>query len=104
MFSPVVCAVDRLRALIDRFSPCFAIRHIWSPKGLSRARKYGRGFGALIRKQAFPFPYLGYRLLRPITGWLLALVRLKLDAARYKRAWLIGILEGYAAWPCWRSS
>ncbi|MBB6485405.1 glycosyltransferase family 2 protein [Rhizobium lusitanum] len=92
-----------------RFFPNLIVHHDrvttdYGPRQVERARKYGRGFGALIRKQAFPFPYVAYRLLRPIIGWLLALVSLKRDAARYKRAWLLGILEGYAAWPRWRSS
>lgn len=76
----------------------------YGPRQVERARKYGRGFGALMRKQAFPLFYVGYRLLRPVAGWLAALARFNFDAARYKRAWLLGILEGYAAWPRWRRS
>ncbi|NLR99270.1 glycosyltransferase family 2 protein [Rhizobium sp. P38BS-XIX] len=76
----------------------------YGPRQVERARKYGRGFGALMRKQAFPFYYVGYRLFRPVAGWLAALARFNFDAARYKRAWLMGILEGYAAWPRWRKS
>ncbi len=92
-----------------RFFPNLIVHHDrvttdYGSKQVERARKYGRGFGALIRKQAFPLPYVAYRLFRPIVGWLLALISLKRDAARYKRAWLLGILEGYAAWPRWRSS
>lgn len=74
----------------------------YGPRQVERARKYGRGFGALMRKQAFPLYYVCYRLLRPVAGWLAALARLNFDAARYKRGWLVGILEGYAAWPRWR--
>lgn len=74
----------------------------YGPRQVERARKYGRGFGALMRKQAFPLYYVGYRLFRPAAGWLAALARFNGDAARYKRAWLIGILEGYATWPRWR--
>jgi len=92
-----------------RFFPNLIVHHDrvttdYGPRQVERARKYGRGFGALIRKQAFPLPYVAYRLLRPLIGWLLALVRFNLDAARYRRAWLMGILEGYAAWPRWRSN
>lgn len=76
----------------------------YGPRQVERARKYGRGFGALMRKQAFPPHYVGYRLFRPVAGWLAALARFNLDAARYKRAWLLGILEGYATWPRWRKS
>lgn len=76
----------------------------YGPRQVERARKYGRGFGALMRKQAFPLPYVGYRLFRPVAGWLAALARFNFDVARYKQAWLLGILEGYAAWPRWRRS
>ncbi|MGM4982767.1 MULTISPECIES: glycosyltransferase family A protein [Rhizobium] len=76
----------------------------YGPRQVERARKYGRGFGALMRKQAFPLPYVCYRLFRPVAGWLAALARFNPDAARYKRAWLLGILEGYATWPRWRRS
>ena len=74
----------------------------YGPRQIERARKYGRGFGALMRKQRFPLTYVGYRLCRPIASWLAAVVRCKADTARYKRAWLMGILEGYATWPRWR--
>ncbi|MBB5573895.1 MULTISPECIES: glycosyltransferase family 2 protein [Rhizobium] len=73
----------------------------YGPRQIERARKYGRGFGALMRKQRFPLAYVGYRLCRPVAGWLAALVRCRADTARYKRAWLMGILEGYATWPRW---
>ncbi|MEF0940287.1 glycosyltransferase family 2 protein [Rhizobium sp. BR 362] len=73
----------------------------YGPRQVERARKYGRGFGALMRKQRFPLAYVCYRLCRPVAGWLAALVRFRADTARYKRAWLMGILEGYATWPRW---
>ncbi|KAA1179500.1 glycosyltransferase family 2 protein [Rhizobium tropici] len=100
-----------LRALgVDRqamFFPDLIVHHDqvtseYGPRQVERARKYGRGFGALMRKQAFPLYYVCYRLLRPVAGWLAALARFNRDAARYKRAWLMGILEGYATWPRWR--
>jgi GT2 family glycosyltransferase len=72
------------------------------PKQIERARKYGRGFGALMRKQRFPFVYFLYRLTRPFGSWLMAALRRDAAAARYKRAWLTGIIEGYATWPRWR--
>ncbi|MDL2404153.1 glycosyltransferase family A protein [Rhizobium calliandrae] len=74
----------------------------YGPRQIERARKYGRGFGALMRKQRFPLTYVVYRLCRPIASWLAAVMRRKGDTARYKRAWLAGILEGYATWPRWR--
>jgi GT2 family glycosyltransferase len=72
------------------------------PKQIERARKYGRGFGALLRKQRFSFVYFLYRLMRPLAGSLAAAVRGDRMGARYKRAWLAGIAEGYATWPRWR--
>jgi GT2 family glycosyltransferase len=72
------------------------------PKQVERARKYGRGFGALMRKQRFPLGYFAYRLARPFGSWVMALIRGDAANARYKRAWLTGIIEGYATWPRWR--
>lgn len=74
----------------------------FGPRQIERARKYGRGFGALMRKQRFPFAYVAYRLCRPVLSWLAALASGKGDAARYKSAWVTGIVEGYATWPRWR--
>jgi glycosyltransferase involved in cell wall biosynthesis len=71
---------------------------------IERARKYGRGFGALMRKQRFPFVYFLYRLTRPLASWLMAAARRDNAMAGYKRAWVTGILEGYVAWPRWRKS
>jgi glycosyltransferase involved in cell wall biosynthesis len=74
----------------------------FGPRQIDRARKYGRGFGALMRKQRFPFFYFLYRLLRPFGSWLVAIMHGDAPGARYKRAWLTGIIEGYATWPRWR--
>jgi GT2 family glycosyltransferase len=90
-----------------RYFPELVVHHDqvtseYGPRQVERARKYGRGFGALMRKQRFPLIYVGYRLFRPTASWLAALARLRGDTARYKRAWLFGIVEGYATWPRWR--
>lgn len=68
---------------------------------IERARKYGRGFGALLRKHDFSLPYVTYRIARPAIGWLVARFRFNADEAAFKRAWLKGIVEGYKAWPKW---
>ena len=72
------------------------------PKQIERARKYGRGFGALMRKQRFPLPYVLYRMFRPFASWLVAALKADRMGARYKHAWFRGIVEGYIAWPRWR--
>ncbi|NLS05743.1 glycosyltransferase [Rhizobium sp. P32RR-XVIII] len=71
------------------------------PRQIERARKYGRGFGALLRKHRFPFAYVLWRLARPLAGWTIAALRRDRAAADYKRAWLAGIAEGYRSWPRW---
>jgi GT2 family glycosyltransferase len=63
-----------------------------------RARKYGRGFGALLRKQEFGIGELAYRTLRPFARALLSLACLRWIDARYKWAWFLGTVEGYASW------
>ncbi|MDI7921835.1 glycosyltransferase family 2 protein [Ferirhizobium litorale] len=65
---------------------------------IERARKYGRGFGALLNKHGFGAAYTGYRLLRPFGGMLVAFLRRDGLKARYKWAWTLGILEGYRSW------
>ena len=69
-----------------------------NPKRVERAAKYGAGFGALLRKHHFSLAYFGWRILRPLIGACLALLRLNIPEARYKWAWLSGIWRGYWAW------
>lgn len=69
---------------------------------IARARRYGRGFGALMRKQKFSVFYVAYRLARPLGSWLIAALRRDAITREYKWAWLSGIAEGYATWPRWR--
>ncbi|PZM09659.1 glycosyltransferase family 2 protein [Rhizobium tubonense] len=90
-----------------RYFPELTVHHDqvtseYGPRQIDRARKYGRGFGALMRKQRFPAFYVAYRLARPLASWLVAAARRDKAAVQYKRAWLTGILEGYATWPRWR--
>ena len=90
-----------------RYFPQLCVHHDqvisdYGPRQVERARKYGRGFGALMRKQRFSFPYVLYRLTRPLASLALAALRRDGAARAYKHAWLSGIVEGYAAWPRWR--
>ena len=63
-----------------------------------RAAKYGRGFGALIRKHHFGAGYVAYRIARPLASVCLAILTGRRDTARYKWAWLTGIAVGYWTW------
>jgi glycosyltransferase involved in cell wall biosynthesis len=66
---------------------------------MQRARLYGCGFGALLRKHKFPSLYVAYRLLRTSYAVLLAISTLRPGWARYKWVWLCAMVRGYAAWP-----
>jgi glycosyltransferase involved in cell wall biosynthesis len=66
---------------------------------MQRARLYGGGFGALLRKHKFPSLYVVYRLLRTAYAVLKATLTLRLDWARYKWVWLCAVVRGYVAWP-----
>lgn len=63
-----------------------------------RSAKYGRGFGALMRKHDFGFFYLLYRLARPLASAARAALKRDWPQARYKWAWLAGIAIGYRSW------
>lgn len=69
-----------------------------NPRRIERAGKYGAGFGALLRKHDFSLASFGWRILRPLIGFFLALARFNLAEARYKWAWLSGIWRGYWGW------
>jgi GT2 family glycosyltransferase len=64
----------------------------------ARAAKYGRGFGALLRKHRFGSFFVLYRLLRPLASAARAMLRGDRAMAYYKWAWLTGIAEGYRTW------
>ena len=63
-----------------------------------RAAKYGRGFGALMRKHRFGTLYALYRLARPMASALIALLRGDRATLNYKWSWLSGIARGYWTW------
>ena len=96
-----------LRALASgrnlRFFPELVVHHdqvdtVIADAQIERARKYGRGFGALLSKHRFGVGYTSYRLARSLTGMAVAMVRRDTWKARYKWAWALGIFEGYRAW------
>jgi glycosyltransferase involved in cell wall biosynthesis len=66
---------------------------------IRRARGYGQGFGALLRKHRFSIHYVLYRVARPRLAAALHLVRGKPAVARYKLVWACAIAEGYQRWP-----
>jgi glycosyltransferase involved in cell wall biosynthesis len=66
---------------------------------VDRARKYGAGYGAILRKHRFGFVYLCFRVLRSMARSLLHAARLQWTEAHYKRSWALGIWSGYWQWP-----
>jgi glycosyltransferase involved in cell wall biosynthesis len=96
-----------LRALASgkrlRYFPDIIVHHDQVDKHVTlalaaRAAKYGRGFGALLRKHDYGFVYLLYRLARPLASTALAVLKADWPMARYKWAWLTGIAQGYRRW------
>lgn len=90
-----------------RYFPSLIVHHDqvitrYDAAQIARAKRYGRGFGALMRKQRFSVFYVAYRLARPLGSWLIAALRRDAVTRQYKWAWLSGIAEGYATWPRWR--
>jgi glycosyltransferase involved in cell wall biosynthesis len=66
---------------------------------MRRARTYGLGFGALLRKHRFPAWQLAYRVGRPLLGSACYLFLGKFLLARYKWTWAWSIADGYRRWP-----
>jgi glycosyltransferase involved in cell wall biosynthesis len=66
---------------------------------INRAKTYGLGFGALLRKHRFPLSLLAYRVSRPLLSAAFNLVLGKLLVARYKWTWGRSIVDGYRRWP-----
>jgi GT2 family glycosyltransferase len=66
---------------------------------INRAKTYGLGFGALLRKHRFPLSLLAYRVSRPLLSAAFYLVLGKLLVARYKWTWGRSIVDGYRRWP-----
>jgi GT2 family glycosyltransferase len=66
---------------------------------LRRARGYGLGFGALLRKHRFARLHVAYRVSRPLARCVLCLLLRKPQLARYKWTWARAIAEGHRRWP-----
>jgi glycosyltransferase involved in cell wall biosynthesis len=66
---------------------------------IRRARTYGLGFGALLRKHKFSASQLAYRVSRALLGSAFYLVLGKSLLARYKWTWGRSIVDGYRRWP-----
>lgn len=64
---------------------------------IDRARRYGRGFGALMRKHRFSPFEVAYRLARPLLAAAFHFLRGRIPLARYKWTWARGIFQGYRA-------
>jgi GT2 family glycosyltransferase len=96
-----------LRALASglslRFAPDLVVHHdqvdaaIGEPQ-IERARRYGAGFGALLKKHGFPRSYVLYRLARPLFSAARSLCQHDLLVTRYKWNWARGIFDGYRGW------
>lgn len=86
-----------------RFFPDLVTHHdqvdaVITSAQIERARRYGAGFGALLRKNQFGTAYVTARLGRTLTRAGLALALGNRALARYKLAWFAGTLRGYRAW------
>jgi glycosyltransferase involved in cell wall biosynthesis len=90
--------------LAAQFSPDLHVYHgqvdsALTEAHINRARTYGLGFGALLRKHRFPASHLAYRVSRPLLSSAFYLILGKLLLARYKWTWGRSIVEGYRRWP-----
>ncbi len=90
--------------LTAQYFPDLQVRHKQVDDALTeahirRAKGYGRGFGALLRKHRFPVFEIAYRVSRPLLGSALYLLLGRSLLARYKWTWGRSIAEGYRRWP-----
>jgi glycosyltransferase involved in cell wall biosynthesis len=97
-----------LRALakgfVARYEPALHVLHdqvdeVITSRTIERARLYGAGFGALMRKHRLGAWYLAYRQLRTLTRCILLLAKGDVQRARYRWQWLRGMGLGYRQWP-----
>jgi glycosyltransferase involved in cell wall biosynthesis len=90
--------------LIAQFFPDLRVYHGQVDSALTnahinRAKTYGLGFGALLRKHRFPLSLVTYRVSRPLLSAAFYLVLGRLLIARYKWTWGRSIVDGYRRWP-----
>lgn len=86
-----------------RYLPQLSVHHDQVDRGdiasyVGRARKYGPGFGALLRKHGFGIGFVGYRIARTTARGLLSAMTLDFGEARYRFSWAMGIAKGYRTW------
>ncbi|WP_372778325.1 glycosyltransferase family 2 protein [Litorivivens sp.] len=62
---------------------------------IARARKYGEGMGKVLRKHAYPTWFVMYMLLRPLGGFVIALLKLNIKQAKYYRSVMTGRYLGW---------
>jgi GT2 family glycosyltransferase len=87
-----------------QFEPDLSVHHdqvdaTITPSQIRRAREYGRGFGAILRKHNFSTVQVVYRVSRPLLGAALSLLAGNTMLARYRWARGRSIVEGYYRWP-----
>jgi len=67
-------------------------------KAIIRAKCYGAGYGALLKKHKFSKMYVLYKLFRPLTRAFLYLITFHFNDSKYKYASATGMLYGYLLW------
>jgi glycosyltransferase involved in cell wall biosynthesis len=65
---------------------------------IGRAKKYGAGYGALLRKHHFGLGHFLYRVTRTLASSVLHGARRQWTDARYKLSWARGTWSGYWNW------
>lgn len=66
---------------------------------INRAKKYGAGYGAILRKHHFGLVHFLSRVMRSLARSGLHGFQLQWKDARYKLFWAMGIWSGYWHWP-----
>lgn len=67
----------------------------FNKKTFERAYKYGCGFGRVIKKHNYNVFYVGYKLIKPLIGVLIALASLKFGKSKFYFNSLKGRFKGY---------
>lgn len=68
---------------------------VYDVRAISRAYSYGMGFGRVLRKHKYPLWFLGYYLIRPLSGIILSLLTGNFSKAKYYGTVLNGRFLGY---------
>jgi glycosyltransferase involved in cell wall biosynthesis len=86
---------------VVQFDPDLTVRHPEWGKGpytsavCAKARSYGRGIGRVLHKHNYALMSVGFQLLRPLGGALLAALSLQTHKARYHWAIFTGRTDGW---------